>query len=130
LLLAQNATLANAGTLQSLSFYVRVIGGDLRLGIYNAAGPGGGPGAKLAETGSFTPVAGWNTQPVLVPVALAPGVYWLAYLPQSSALGFWKGTTTGVGGKYYSVPFGALPATFSTAPASTPSHWSMYGTVQ
>lgn len=45
LLLAQDAVLSQPGTLQSLSFYVTAAG-RLRLGLYDATGPGGGPGAR------------------------------------------------------------------------------------
>lgn len=61
LLVAQAATLTQGGTLQSLSFYVTTAAGNLRLGIYDASGPGGGPGALLASTASFAPASGWNT---------------------------------------------------------------------
>ena len=129
LLLAQNATLSQTATIQSLSFYVTVAGGNLRLGFYDATGPGGGPGAKKAETASFTPVVGWNTANVITPVALTAGTYWLAYLPSSNTLAFKKDTTAGVSGKFYSYTYGVLPVTFSTAPASTTSHWSLYATL-
>jgi hypothetical protein len=129
LLLAQNATLSQVATIQSLSFYVTVAGGNLRLGIYDATGPSGGPGAKKAETASFTPVVGWNTASVITPISLNAGTYWLAYLPSSNTLAFKKDTTPGVSGKYYSYTYGVMPATFSTAPASTTSHWSLYATL-
>ena len=60
-LVAQRATLSQTATIQSLSFYVVTASGNLRLGIYDATGPGGGPGAKKAETASITPTTGWNT---------------------------------------------------------------------
>jgi hypothetical protein len=129
LLLAQNATLIQTATIRSLSFYVTVAGGNLHLGIYDATGPGGGPGAKKAETASFTPVVGWNTANVITPVSLTAGTYWLAYLPSSNTLAFKKDTTAGVSGKYYTYTYGVMPATFSTAPASTASHWSLYATL-
>ena len=40
LLVAQNTTLSQTATIQSLSFYVTVAGGNLPLGIYDATGPG------------------------------------------------------------------------------------------
>jgi hypothetical protein len=129
LLLAQNASLSQTATIQSLSFYVTVAGGNLRLGVYDATGPSGGPGTKRAETASFTPVVGWNTANVITPVALTAGTYWLAYLPSSNTLAFKKDTTAGVSGRYYSYTYGVLPVTFSTAPASTTSHWSLYATL-
>ena len=44
LLLAQSAKLAQAATVESLSFYVTAASGKLILGIYDATGPNGGPG--------------------------------------------------------------------------------------
>lgn len=130
LLLAQSATLAQAATIQSLSFYVSAAGGQLILGVYDATGPSGGPGAKKAETATFTPVAGWNTAAVLAPVVLQPGTYWLAYTPSSGALAFVKGQDASSSGKLYGRNFGPMPATFSTSPSSTSSHWSLYGTLK
>ena len=87
LALAQNATLTQTGTLQSLSFYVTTAAGNLVLGLYgtNSAGT---PGQLLAYTKPFVPVVGWNTQPVVSQAVLAPGTYWLSYGPSSNALGF------------------------------------------
>src|SRR6516165_3099694 len=128
LLAAQNATLSQPATINSLSFYVTQASGNLILGIYDASGPNGGPGALKAQTNSFTPVVGWNTANV-APVSLPAGTYWLSYLPSSSNLAFMKGLTSGVSNRYYSYAFGALPATFSTSPSSDPSHWSFYATL-
>jgi hypothetical protein len=129
LLIAQNASLAQTATIQSLSFYVTVAGGNLRLGVYDATGPGGGPGAKKAETNSFTPTIGWNTANVITPISLPTGTYWLAYLPSSNTLAFRNDTTAGVSGEYYSYAYGTMPAAFSTSPSSTASHWSLYATL-
>jgi hypothetical protein len=127
LLLAQPTTLTQAGTLQSLSFYVSTVAGKLRLGFYDATGPSGQPGAKKAETAEFAPVAGWNTVAVTTPIALAAGKYYLAYLPSDNGLHFVKG---GVGPCYfYSFSYGAMPATFATTGLSaTADHWSFYAT--
>jgi hypothetical protein len=129
LLLAQVATLSEAATVQSLSFYVTAASGNLILGIYDATGPSGGPGALKASTKSFAPTKGWNTAKVVTPVALAAGSYWLAYLPSSNSLGFVKTNVTG-NCKYYSLTFGSLPSKFSTSPAScNPTTWSFYATL-
>jgi len=128
LLLVQDAVLSQPGTLQSLSFYVTQAVGDLRLGIYDSTGPGGGPGAKRAETNAFTPVVGWNTVNVITPVALSPDTYWLAYLPQSDGLEFRANRSIGTF-MYYSYPFGPMPATFSTSPSTGVTRWSFYGTL-
>jgi Divergent InlB B-repeat domain len=128
--LAQNAVLSQPATIESLSFYVTSPSGSLRLGIYDATGPSGGPGKLLAQTASFTTVKGWNTEKVTTPVALKAGTYWLSYLPSSNGLTFVKGTSTGVGLKYYAYSFGPLPATYSRSPSSDPyNHWSLYATL-
>jgi hypothetical protein len=127
MLLSQQATLLQTATLQSLSFYVTTASGSLRLGVYDASGPGGGPGTKLAETASFIPVSGWNTANVLTPVTLSGGTYWLAYLPSSSSLGFRVGT--GGTAKHFSYAFGPMPQTFSTTPTTEFVHWSLYATL-
>ena len=125
LLIAQQATLSQTGTVQSLSFYVLSAAGHLRLGIYsNSAGQ---PGTLLAQTAEFVPVVGWNTQNVLAPVQLNAGTYWLAYLPESSSLHFAmepSGT-----GRWYGYTYGALPATYSTSSQGGSYHWSFYATV-
>src|SRR6516164_10501121 len=129
LLAAQNATLSQPATIASLSFYVTQASGNLILGIFDASGPNGGPGALKAQTKSFTPIVGWNTANVIAPVSLPAGTYWLAYLPSSNSLAFMKGLTSGVSIQYYSYPFGALPATFSTSSSADPYHWSFYATL-
>ena len=47
-LLAQNAFLPQNAIIQSLSFYATNAEGHLRMGIYDAAGPEGGPVGKVA----------------------------------------------------------------------------------
>lgn len=122
LLLEQQAQLSQQGTLKSLSFYVTAASGQLYLGVYDNAGK------LVASTAVFTPVAGWNTRPVLTPVLLAPGSYWLAYHPSSNALGFVK-SNTGQGARWYTRTFAALPASFGTSYSTTPSQWSFYATL-
>ncbi len=130
LLLAQSATLSFAGTIQSLSFLVNNAAGNLRLGIYDATGPSGGPGARLAQTNSFAPTAGWNTANVVTPVALAAGTYWLAYVPNNNGLGFVNDNGVSGGCFYQAFTFGSMPATFSTTPSNCgPGHWSFYATI-
>ena len=127
-LVAQRATLSQTATIQSLSFYVVTASGNLRLGIYDATGPGGGPGAKKAETASITPTTGWNTANV-TPVSLPPGTYWLAYLASSNGLKF-RAERTGGNSKLYTFTFGPpMPATFSTTPGSSVWRWSFYATL-
>jgi hypothetical protein len=127
LLIAQSASLGQPAVIQSLSFYVTTASGKLRLGIYDATGPSGGPGAKKAETSEITPVTGWNTVTVTSPVSLAAGTYWLAYLPSSNGLHFRR---SGSGTcRYYSYSYGAMPATFSRTTTNISDHWSFYGTL-
>ncbi|NWG07675.1 MAG: SGNH/GDSL hydrolase family protein, partial [Chloroflexi bacterium] len=80
-LVAQQVTLSQSATIQSLSYYVATASGQLRLGIYNNSGTM--PGTLVAQTAAFTPVVGWNTQPVLTQTVLPAGTYWLAFLPQN-----------------------------------------------
>jgi hypothetical protein len=127
LLIAQQATLAQAGTLQSLSFYVSTPAGKLRLAVYDATGTAGRPGIKKAETAEITPGPGWNTANVTAPVALPAGTYWLAYLASDANLHFLRASSGSC--YYYGVAYGALPTTFSTNPTSFTSHWSFYGTL-
>ncbi len=126
MLVAQQTTLAQNGTLQSMSFYVTLPIGQLVLGVYDDAG--GRPGTLRAQTAVFTPEVGWNTQNVQTPAQLAPGTYWLAFLAQSNSLGF-KSELTGTG-LGYSQPFGTLPAVPPTVPSEAAMHWSFYATLQ
>src|SRR6202000_3240992 len=87
LLVAQQATLSEAATIQIISFYVTNAAGSLILGIYDATGPNGGPGNKRAETASFTATTGWSTAKVLTPVSLPQGAYWLPFLPPAKKPG-------------------------------------------
>ena len=130
LLLAQSAKLAQAATIQSLSFYVTAASGNLILGIYDATGPNAGPGALKASTASFTTKTGWNTAKVVTPVALTAGNYWLAYLPSSNNLSFVKTNASGNCVLAYGYNFGSMPSKFSTSPGScTPATWSLYATL-
>ena len=100
-------------------------GGQLRLGIYTNAG--NVPGTLVAETAAFTPVAGWNTQPVLTPTVLPAGTYWLAFLPQNNTL---AGRVIASGmGRYYTYTFGALPSAFSSSSSSAEFRFSLYATL-
>ncbi len=129
LLLAQEATLDRAATLKSLTFYITNAAGNLRLGLYDDTGPNGGPGAKKAETAEVAAVAGWMTVPVVTPVALAKGNYWLAYAPSDNALGF-RQAGDGTGHlAYFSQTYGPMPDAFSTTPTTDTNRWSFYATL-
>lgn len=123
LLCTQPITLTQPSALQSLSFWVGTVGGQLRLGLYSGASA---PNNLVTQTAAFTPVAGWNTQPATSPM-VPSGQYWLCYFPQSNTLAFRKADT---GGTSYlkTLAFGPLPATFPAGTSTTPSHWSFYGT--
>jgi hypothetical protein len=127
LMVAQAATLSEPASLQSLSFYVSAAVGTLRLGAYDASGPNGGPGRKLAETPELRPVVGWNTANV-TPVNLSAGTYWLAYLASDNRLAFVKAPGTS-NSKYFSYAYAAMPSTFATSPNTSGSHWSFYASL-
>jgi hypothetical protein len=135
LLLAQQASLSQSASLQSLSFYVTNASGKLRLGIYDATGPTGGPGTKLAETAEITPTVGWNTTTTTTHPTLAAGSYWLAYLPNDNNLAFKKSTNSSVNSVLYNFTYNTMPNTFPTvcnvpsSSCSTPSHWSLFATL-
>ena len=129
MLLVQDATLSQAATLKSLSFYISGPAGSLRLGIYDATGPNGGPGALKAQTASFTPVEGWNTSSVTTPVSLPSGKYWLAYFPSSNNLQFPVNRSIGSFKAAY-LRFGPMPAKFPKVSLHGTVHWSLYGSLQ
>jgi hypothetical protein len=101
--------------------------------VYDATGPSGGPGAKLAETDPITLSGsadnyGWRSVPVTAPVTLSAGTYWLAFLPDDSLISYRQHGSAGQI-RYYSYTYGPLPATFSTSPSSASSRWSFYATL-
>jgi hypothetical protein len=113
-----------------MSFYVATAAGSLRLGIYDATGPGGGPGQKLAETSEITTTTvGWNSASVLSPVSLPPGTYWLAYNSSSNALHSRLNPHAAGGCRYYVTAYGPLPSTFPTAATSDTGQWSFDATL-
>jgi hypothetical protein len=130
LLLAQEATLSQSATIQSISFYVTAASGSLVLGVYSANGPSGGPGTLVAQTAAFTPLVGWNVASTTTKPVLSAGNYWLAYLPSSNGLSFVKENNTG-NCYYYALKYTAiLPTTFSTKPANCSyTNWSLYATL-
>src|SRR6267142_3395386 len=127
LICAQKATLNADATLQSLAFYIVTANGNLRLGLYDATGANGNPGKKLAETASVKTVKGWNTLPVLSPVALKAGTYWLAYEVDANATQYAVDRSSGALVVADST-YGTLPATFP-ASSGERANWSFYGNV-
>lgn len=138
IIIAQRVSLASAGTLQSLSFYVMTAGGDLALAVYAADGPtapdtlGPGPGTLLDRVAAFTPTTGWNTQPALSHASLSIGNYWLAYEPQSGVLEYALFISGVSHPLFYNRTYdGVFDSTFSASPTdiTDPIYWSFYGTV-
>jgi hypothetical protein len=130
LLLAQEAALAEAATIKSLSFYVKVAAGSLKLGVYDATGPAGGPGAKKAETAAFAAAVGWIAVPVVSQVNLPAGNYWLAYSPSDDNLGFLLSNDNDGKLAFFDRPYdGTLPDTFSETPMLQNRHWSFFATL-
>ncbi len=129
LLLAQKASLGEPATVQHLSFYVSSAVGKLRLGLYDATGPDGLPGAKVAETPEIVPIVGWNTADVTAPILVPAGSYWLAYAPSSSELHFNRAGDGGGAIAFYAQPYGPLPQTFSTTPSTVADRWSLYASL-
>jgi hypothetical protein len=130
LLVAQKTPLNQAGTVNTLSFYVTATAGQLYLGVYSDNA--GIPSSLLATTAVFTPTCQaypcWVTQPVVTPVLLQPGNYWLAYHPSSSSLAFVKADVGG-GSVFYSRTFAALPSTFGQPFSTTSAQMSFYATL-
>ena len=126
-LIAVQTSLSQTATIQSLSFYVTTASGKLRLGIYDATGSGGGPGAKVAETNEITPVKGWNMASVVTPRSLNAGTYWITYLTNDNNLYFPWSTS----GSYRSagVTYGAMPATYPSSARSGSGHAALYATL-
>lgn len=124
-LAAQQVTLTQQATLQSLSFYVSKTGGKLRVGVYSDSG--GNPQSLLVSAPELTPSAGWNTVNVSQ-VSLSPGTYWLAFLPESNNLKFLMDPSGPA--RWFSSPFGELPTRFTSNSIKSGSyHWSFYATL-
>jgi hypothetical protein len=124
--------LAQAGIIQSLSFWVVQSAGELLLGLYDA-----GPnrdcrgGALIAGTDAFTPTAhAWNTKPVTSKATVMPGSYCLAYLASDNGLSFRKGYGD-VPEVNYPWDFSqGLPAQFAANPSGGDgAHWSFYASL-
>ena len=127
-LISQPATLGHAAAIQSLSIYVTTAAGNLRLGIYDATGPSGGPGAKEAETNAFATTTGWNTANVITPVTLPAGNYWLAFLTNNDSMQNAANWGSSQSITYYPFTYGIMPATYSTTPTYSTGSYSLYAT--
>ena len=115
-------------TLQYLVFLVNNPAGTLNLGVYTEPGANTSqPGALLAQTGTFTPVQGWNVVPVQVPVQLQPGNYGLGYNPSDNNLSFWKTNSTGQCSYENFAAGGSMDNPYSGPTGNcTPTTWSFY----
>ena len=120
-LVVQQAALAQDATLQSLSINLSVALGKIRLGVYDINGN------KVAETGEITAVVGWNTAPIITPVQLKAGSYWLSYF--ASANVSTQRVNTG-SGKWWFLTYGSMPSKFPTSAVTNATmHWSLYATL-
>ncbi len=127
LLVSQPITLRQSATIQSESFYVTVTAGSLVLALYRDNGLQY-PGTLMASTAQFTPIVGWNTQPVVTPILCPIGAYWLAYLPNSNSLVFRNdGTDLNGAGRFVTQTFGAMPQVFPMG-GKAASQFSFYAT--
>ncbi len=113
------------GILQSMSIYVLVAAGEVKVGIYTDSG--NNPGMLLSESAPYTVTEGWNE--IQMPqVYLPAGDYWLAYIKNNRD--FRAGKATGVTGdeRYGSWPFGDMPDTWHEI--NTYSNlWSLYANI-
>jgi hypothetical protein len=103
------------GTLQRLGVWTQsTAGGHARLALYTDAS---GPRAKLAETASIALAANRNDIPVVSPVMLAPGTYWvMVQLEQATSVRFTD--TESFISTAFDYPAG-FPATFTASFIST-----------
>ena len=130
-LATQFAVTNDAALLQSLSFYVTRAAGSLVLGVYDATGTNGAANNLMATTAKFTPVVGWNTQPVVTTKILPKGTYWLAYSPSDNNLAFAK-AAIGKSTQYSLTTIGILPNPYLTTGSGGGEtvHWSFYATLK
>jgi hypothetical protein len=136
---AQQITVPQTSTIETISVYEgegMMSGNYGFLGLYDASGPGGGPGKLLATTGNYNEFGSmWNTIQVQNPVSVSPGTYWIAFTAYGTVFGdaFYYTSTTGIVA-YVSYPapwpnpFGPLPATFPTGATFVTQQHAVYAT--
>ena len=134
LVCAQAVEVTQTGMVSSISYYTFASGGgQMVLGVYDSAGPSGGPGNLLAATEAFTVADNsWNTTPVRGSGAiLVPGTYWLAYQVTSNDTRFPINRTTGAIDVAQWLRFGSpLPSPFPPLSISQlQAEWSFYITL-
>jgi len=124
-------TMPQAGAIQSVSVYLTGAVTGI-LGVYDATGSGGKPGALIATTASTSLVAGWNTVATTTHPSLTSGeVFWPVVLGTA-------GTSVPlerdyVSGTYYYDTSGnsVLPSSYGTATVgNTGEAWGLYATFQ
>ena len=126
------ATLAAIGTLSTLSVYVGTTapGAHLRIGLYSTDA-NGRPGALLAQTVEGTAIAGWTTLPVIAPVSLAAGTYWVLALTDNHSVGYRYASglpSTSFYG-WATQAYGPFPATISSWQMQATFGFSIVGSV-
>jgi hypothetical protein len=130
--IATSAALNQTGTVESMSIYIATSGavGHGMLAIYNATGSGGGPGALVAQTPSFTLTSGWNTHAVATSVTLQAGSYYLAFSVDNDGAGPVYGTGTASANYYESLgSYGTFPTAFGSGISQPGIMYSEYATL-
>jgi N-acetylneuraminic acid mutarotase len=123
-LIAEAVQLDEPAKILSLQLYVAAAAGKIRMGIYDASGPEGGPGTLVAQADENTAIEGWNAASISTPTVLQPGTYWLAFLPSDPGLHIrHSGTGSAIMAPF---AFGPMPASYSTSGSPTTDHWSFY----
>jgi hypothetical protein len=125
LLTARKVTLTATQTFSGITMYTTTSGGNVRYGLYDATGPSGQPGNKLAETPEIFNDFGYS--PAYFPnrLALGPGDYWVAFLVADNGANTRKDSASGSYCRY-SYTYGSLPATFSTSPTCGTTDYSIF----
>ncbi|MEN6626346.1 MAG: hypothetical protein ABFD69_08985, partial [Candidatus Sumerlaeia bacterium] len=123
-LVAYRVSLAEAAVVNALNIHIKTPSGTMRLGIY--ADSSGKPGALMATTDSFTPVAGWNTASVTAPATLEAGAYWLAMEATSNTLVLSAASTGGSHAYRSGWAYTTLPSTFPTLSGTGTWQYSFY----
>lgn len=124
-LFAFKHSLTEAGKIDSISLYVLVAAGNIRLAIYSDSA--GSPGALLCQTASQTAVEGWNTLiPTTLPT-LAAGTYWLAFQVSSATLQIRYQAGAANQRAYRTFTYNAFPDPFGT-PTLDAYTYSIYAT--
>lgn len=71
-------------TVNRVFFTIGTSNGNIDVGIYDATGAGGGPGARLVSSGSTACPAAGAAAVTVAATTLAPGIYWAAWMTDSA----------------------------------------------